>query len=380
LSFRWIPSNPRVLELEDVVSDVFAIHNVSTRANSRIVVFQGQFLRSPEMVYEALAERFRHYGYVPILRQEEGQDVLMAYPAPTAAGASRPWVHLLLFVMTVISTLWVGAIHEVSPPWGSLEQILRESPAFFASNWQAGLPFATALLLILGVHEFGHYFVARHYGLDVSLPYFIPFPLNFYAGTLGAVIRIQSPFESKRALFDVGIAGPLAGLAIAIPVVILGLSQAEIQDFSGAAGVTVFSEPLLFQWLAAIVVGERGPTEDIVMNPLLMAGWLGFLVTALNLIPVSQLDGGHIAYAVLGRYHRVFAWTVFAVIATVTALKTPGFLLMVVLIFLMGIEHPPALNDVTPIGRARVILALLTLLLAATLITVTPFQTMSGGS
>ena len=277
MSFNWIPSHPRVLELEDLVGDVFAIHDTSTRSGNKIVVLRGEFLRSPEMVYETLAPRFKDRGYIPVLRSEDGFDVVMAYPAPPGGSGSRLWLHALLFVATVLSTLWAGASQETGQFLG---------PTGFLANWHLGLAFSVPLLTILGVHEFGHYFVARAYGLDVSLPYFIPFPVSPLVGTLGAVIRIQSPFESRKALFDVGIAGPLAGLVVAIPVVAWGLLNAEMASFDPElAAVTVFNEPLLFQWMADLIVDERPEGMDLVMNPYLMAGWLGFLIIDLRQFP-----------------------------------------------------------------------------------------------
>jgi membrane-associated protease RseP (regulator of RpoE activity) len=364
LSLIRIPFNERVLALEDASSSVFAIHDVATRAGDRVVVFKGQFLRSPDLVFETVAPAFRRLGFVPILRQEGGGDVLMAYPAPAVAGKSSVLVHLGLFGITVLTTLWAGFVQATG----------ETGIAAFAAGWTAGIPFAAALLGILGVHEFGHYVVARRYGLEVTLPYFIPFPLNPFTGTLGAVIRIKSPFESKKALFDVGIAGPLAGLMVAIPVVALGLAVADVTTFNPGDKALIFNEPLLFQWMARLIVGERAPGTDIVMNPLLMAGWLGFLITAINMVPVSQLDGGHIAYSILGSRYRLFAWTLFGVIVLLILTRAQGFLLMAILIFMMGIDHPPALNDLTKVGWPRVLLGLVTFALALTLVTLSPFE------
>jgi len=367
---QWISSNDRVLALEDDLHDVFAIHEVASRGGGQVVIFTGQFLRSPELVYSQITDSFRRLGYVPLLRQENGRDVLVAYPAPAAGARPRPMVNLVLFVLTVLCTLTAGTLQYLvaaDPAAVGLVPLLARVPA----NWVHGLPFTLALLGILGVHEFGHYFVARHYGLDVSLPYFIPFPLNPFTGTLGAVIRIQSPFESRRELFDVGIAGPLAGLVVAVPVIMLGLTQAHLARAEDA----LFNRPLLFQWLERLIAGPLPPGMgvDLESNALLMAGWWGLLITALNLLPVSQLDGGHIAYALFGRYHRQVAWSVFA-LAILATLMNPGYIVMVVLVFFLGIEHPPALNDLTPIGTPRKVLGLATLLGLATIVTLQPFR------
>lgn len=375
MTFPWIPSDDRVLALEDVVHDVFTIHDVQIRASGKVVVFVGQFLRSPELVYEAVVEAFHQRGFIPLLRQENGRDVLIAYPAPAVGRPSRLWVHVLLFVLTVLSTLVAGTLQA---PGDSAERV-GSLLSFFRAHWTAGIPFTVALLGILGTHELGHYFVARRYGLDVSLPYFIPFPLfliepsSITIGTMGAVIRIQSPFESRKSLFDVGIAGPLAGLVVAIPVLALGMVNAQMAPVQPGPNVAIFNEPLLFQWMVLLIRGPRPPGMDIIMNPLLMAGWWGLFITALNLVPVSQLDGGHISYALLGSSHRYLAWGVFLAAVAMTILGLSFYVIMLFLVFMMGIEHPPALNDLTPIGRPRQILGVFTLFLFLTLITLSPF-------
>lgn len=382
MTLPWFHFDERVLALEEALEGLFVVRDVELRSGDRLVAFKGECLRSPELVYEAVAPRFKALSFIPILRREAGFDVITAYPAPASRGRPRRWVNAVLFVLTVATTLLAGT-YQALPSLPALAQ--PDGPAdlfgLLFNNLLLGVPFTVALLGILGVHEFGHYFTARHYGLDVSLPYFLPFP-SPYTGTLGAVIRIQSPFESKKALFDVGIAGPLAGLAVAVPVVILGLMRAELASFPPGSDVLVFSEPLLFRFLAHLIVGERPPGTDLVMNPLLMAGWIGFLITAINLLPVSQLDGGHIAYALMGRFHRPFAWAFFGVIVLITLLHSQAFVLMALFIFMMGIEHPPALNDLTHVGRSRVVLGVLTLLFALTLVTLTPFDTTTvpGGS
>ncbi len=294
--------------------------------------------------------------------------MLVAYPAPAVGTQPRAWVNLVLFLVTVFTTLVAGTLQylESHQPQADMAALLSAVPG----NLWHGLPFAAALLGILGVHEFGHYFVARRYKLDVSLPFFVPFP-NPYTGTMGAVIRIQSPFESRRALFDVGIAGPLAGLAVAIPVIVVGLSQARVilED-------TAFvNTPLLFQWLQRLVVGPLPPGQwvDMAGSPLLMAGWWGLLITALNLVPLSQLDGGHVAYALLGSRFRYLAWLVFGLAAVVT-LANLNYVLMLLLVLAMGLDHPPALNDLTPIGTTRTLLGILTLGLFLLLVTVQPFR------
>lgn len=377
MTVHWFDSDPHVLALEAAVAGVMAVHDVAIRAGGRVVVFSGQFLRSPEIVYSQAAERFKTHGFIPLLRKEDARDVLYAYPTPAIGGPRRTWLNAVLFAMTVVTTLIAGMWYGMDP--GQLEGPGSPIgfPAFVAAHWRAGIPFAAALLAILGVHEFGHYFVARHYKLDVSLPYFIPFfPVPPLAGTMGAVIRIQSPFESRKALFDVGIAGPLAGLLVAIPVVAAGLMQAEVSVVAPGTTGYQFGEPLLFQWMAWLLGPLRPAGTDIAMNPLLAAGWWGFFVTAVNLAPISQLDGGHISYGLFGAAHRYVAWTVFALALLMVFVGNFGFVVPLALIWWIGVEHPPALNDLTPIGAPRRLLGLVALLLFFLLIAPVPLSLM----
>ena len=375
----WTLADPLVAAVEADVAEVFAVHDARIQATptGKAVLLSGQFLRSSELVYATVAPRLEERGLLTLLRHEGGRDVIIAQPAPPERGRRRVWINVALFLATVASTVFAGAFQELSREQMARVQAsagggeaLYRLVAEVASIWPQGLPFMLALLGILGVHELGHYFAGRWYKLPVSLPYFIPFPVNYLTGTLGAVIRIDGPFASRKALFDVGIAGPLAGLVVAIPVTMLGLAQAELVEVSGAGGI-VFQEPILFRALAHWIVGERPPGYDLSMNPLMSAGWWGFLVTAINLFPVSQLDGGHINYALFGRAHRWVAWGMYAVALLVTFSNTESmaYVLMLGLILFMGLTHPPALDDITPVGFWRTILGLATLALFFLLIT-----------
>jgi len=380
MAFQAMPSDPLVLAIEDDIRDVFAIHDVTVRGrDGRVVVFVGEFLRDPAMVYRHVAPRLAERDLMALLRREHGRDVLVVQPG-ARRGRRRAWINAVLFALTTLSVLAAGTFQslpesaqasaEGAAGWQALMAVLL-------AHWPLGVPFTAALLGILGIHELGHYVVGRYYGLDVSLPYFIPLP-NMLTGTMGAVIRIESPFESRRALFDVGIAGPLAGMAVAIPVVIVGLMQARVTALEPGTCPIVFGEPLLFQWLALVFAPARPPGTDIEMNPLLLAGWWGFFVTALNLLPVSQLDGGHIAYAIFGRAHRWVARAAYLAALAVAVFKAPTYLLLLGLVFLMRLDHPPALDDLTAIGPGRRALGIVTLLSLLILATPQPLTSLCG--
>ncbi len=219
-----------------------------------------------------------------------------------AAGPGSRARPLLLFVATVISVFHAGAMYKNGDPNGSLFQGFT-SPSFLAS----GAPFALPLLGILLTHEFGHYFAARYHRVPASLPYFIPLPGLGYSGTLGAVIGMSGPIRSRNALLDIGASGPLAGLAVALPVLAWGLAHSPIQPSSGL-GYTQEGQSLLYLALKRLVLGGPIPGgSDVMLHPTAFAGWFGLLVTMINLVPFGQLDGGHIAFALFGERQNHFA-------------------------------------------------------------------------
>lgn len=231
-----------------------------------------------------------------------------------------------------------------------------------ASVWLIGGPaMAVGVLSILLAHEMGHYLAARWYGIDATLPYFIPFPFPFFSlvGTLGAVIRIRSPFPDRRALFDVGIAGPLAGFVALLPVLALGVLEAQVAPLDLRPGVLYLGEPLLFQWAGQFVHGSLGPHETLVIGPWGMAAWFGLLVTGLNLMPIGQLDGGHVVYGLFGaRVHlkvsRAASWVCLALLWF-----GPQWLMWAVLMRVLGRAHPATWYDAAPVGRGRQIVGAL---------------------
>ena len=210
----------------------------------------------------------------------------------------RNWRHVVLFLLTVFTTTLVGGSHyeAFANDFGSGRIDLTS-----ASLYLNGLWYSVSILAILGAHEFGHYYACRYYGVDASLPYFLPAPLPL-TGTLGAFIRIRQIIPGKRELFDIGIAGPIAGFIVAVPVLLVGMSLSRVVQLPPVAnGIVELGEPLLFRGAAWLVFGSIPDGYSINMHPMGFAAWFGLLATALNLFPIGQLDGGHISYAVLGR-------------------------------------------------------------------------------
>lgn len=236
-----------------------------------------------------------------------------------------------------------------------------------------GATFAGALLAILAAHEAGHYLACRRYGVEATLPFFIPAPPLFLAGTFGAFIKIKSPIPSRRALFDIGLAGPLAGFIVALPIAIIGITTLRAAGPPTGEEI-ILNDPLLFRLMARAFHVELAHTQG---GPFYFAAWIGLLVTSLNLMPVGQLDGGHATYAIFGaRVHKYLGQTAFIIVAALSVMgwlwhgSPSGFLYAVLLAVMLRLPHPQA-EDTTPLDRARLIVALVTLLVFV--LSFTPF-------
>ena len=226
------------------------------------------------------------------------------------------WLHFLLFALTVVSTTMVGASQYAAflDDFQGSSALPMPVPALFLR----GLWYSGTILAILGCHELGHYFACRYYDVDASLPFFIPVPF-FLTGTMGAFIRIREPIPSKKMLFDIGIAGPIAGFVIAVPALFIGLAMSHVVRLpTSSSGILELGEPLLFKFASWIIWGTQADGYSLNLHPVAFAAWFGLLATALNLFPIGQLDGGHISYAVLGRYST---YVTFATVSVASSTK-----------------------------------------------------------
>lgn len=249
----------------------------------------------------------------------------------------RYWVHIGLFLLTAVTTTLIQ-----------------------------GWLFSASLLAILAAHEFGHYFAARYWRVPATLPYFIPFPSLF--GTLGAVIKMSPRIPHRRALFDIAAAGPLAGLLVALPVTYVGITLSQIIPKSALPeGSITLSEPLLFQGLSWLAIGQHGDNVDLLLHPLAFAGWAGLFVTALNLLPIGQLDGGHIIYSLFDVRSRLVAKFMFGILLAYSLWEMSiTWVPLMILLLVFGLQHPRQTDDGNPLGATRIALAAL---LAAIFIT-----------
>lgn len=300
--------------------------------------------------YAHLAPRFRTLGYTPLLRQERNGVDLLALPGTITADRSRLWVALLLFALTVASTVFVGG-------WTAG----ADGGAQYSLG--LGLAYSAALLSILLAHEMGHFLMARRLGVAVSYPFFIPMPVLFL-GTMGAFIAMKEPPPDRRALLSIGIAGPLAGLVVAIPVLFLGLHLSEVQPLVIEPNTILEGNSLLYAAMKIAVFGRFLPSngEDVMLHPVALAGWAGLLVTGLNLLPAGQLDGGHILFALFGpQVARIVTWVIAAGLLAMGFLW-PGWFIWAILITLLGQRRAPLLNEVTPLDRRMQLLAILGLI------------------
>lgn len=227
-------------------------------------------------------------------------------------------------------------------------------------------------MTILLSHEMGHFFMSKKYGIPATFPYFIPLPFPPF-GTLGAIIKMKGIIINKKALFDIGIAGPLSGFIISIPFIILGIKLSSVQLVTKEMAYLRLGDPLLFKILQKILVGNIPEGYDLVLHPLAYAGWVGLFVTALNLLPVGQLDGGHIVYAVFGHKSKWIFVVSIALLAILTIFYNPGWLLLVILLLIFGMRHPEPFDMDTELDGRRKLLALVILLVFLLSFTLSPF-------
>ncbi len=284
----------------------------------------------------------------------------------------RRWLHLTLFVLTLASTTDIGRLHYL----GYASDFGRNQLTADTATILQGLWYSATVLLILGSHELGHYLACRYYQVDASLPFFIPMP-GVLTGTLGAFIRIREPIPTKRMLFDIGIAGPLAGFVFALPALFIGVALSPVvrvpEDLVGFH----LGEPLLFRIAAWLTWGSIADGYSLNLHPMALAAWFGLLATALNLFPIGQLDGGHISYAVLGRRSTTVTLGSICVAIGLTFFSMSWLVwtfLLVAMTLVMGPRHPRTIDEDIPLDRTRIWLAVLALVLFVLCFTPSPIE------
>ena len=347
--------------LRAAITDLFQVFDTTLdEPDPGYVRFRGQFLEDPASCFDDLRARFEMYGFTPTTQMQGDRVALIGIPAVFRPTASNHFINLALFIATVFSTLYVGASYEASE--GSFS-LLR------------GWPFALSIMLILGAHEMGHYFAARYHKVPVTLPYFIPLPFSFL-GTMGAVIRIKGPVKDKRALLDVGASGPWAGLFFAVPILLFGLATSTVAQLP-AETYLAEGNSLLYSLMKFIIFGRFLPADglDVHLNQVAWAGWAGLLVTSINLIPLGQLDGGHVAYVLFGEKAKLLYWPILLSMAALMLItRTPTWIILLALLFFFGRTYAEPLDQVTELDTKRKIIAVLTLLLFVLLFIPVPLR------
>ncbi|MFB6170774.1 MAG: site-2 protease family protein [Haloarculaceae archaeon] len=354
------------------LSAVFDVYE--TRAEGDQFLYFGEPLADPQTVEQRVWKPFYDRGYEVSLTRRTGEYVLVASPRGSDSGGV-PWTNVVFFGLTVLSTLYAGTVWYHVPV---------SSPLDLLGGW----PFALAVMSVLGVHEFGHYALSRYHGVEASLPYFVPFPTFF--GTMGAVIRMKGRIPDREALFDIGVAGPLAGLVATVVVTTIGLYLDPVtvpqRVLESPSAVRIeFHYPLLLQGIAA-VTGQPLEYADptLSLNPVVFGGWIGMFVTFLNLLPVGQLDGGHLSRAMFGERAETVGAVVpgglFALAAGLhylggVALDVAGiWLFWGLLTALFAFAGPTRPVDDAPLDARRIAVGVFTFVLGALCFTPVPFE------
>ena len=392
--------------LTPIVARVMSIEDVTTGDPQKdyLVRYRGKIYGDTAEAYDLLADQLRPFQLTPMFRLDKDRHAVLLIPGIIEPKPANPVVNLILFVLTLLSVILSGALFasdslNATNTKDLLLEVWRSLPS--------GIPFAISLLAILGAHEFGHYLAGRYHHTHVTLPYFLPFPLSPF-GTLGAFIQLKEPPRNKRILMDIGIAGPLAGLVVAIPVLLLGLSLSKVEPINLAPGqgFTLEGNSLLYLFAKFLVFGRLLPAPssygnlppmlywiryfftsqplplggiDVMIHPIAWAGWAGLLVTALNLIPAGQLDGGHLMYVLLGKRVRTL-WPFILGILVLLGFVWTGWWLWAALIFFLGRIYAEPLDQITQLDPSRKAVAILGIIIFFLVFTPVPLvQALAGG-
>jgi len=294
--------------------------------------------------------------YIPMIKNEHGEYIIYVVKKPVSKKRRSVWVNIILLMATVFTTTLAGALQ-----WVDIDMADWINMFSLQYLWQGFIFFSVPLLLILGVHEMGHYYASKKHHVDASLPYFIPLPPPFLLGTFGALISTREPIPNRKALLDIGVAGPLCGFLVAIPISLIGfflMQQQPIPVPSNGANISLIP-PLLLQWMQNLF----SISGNYVIHPTLFAGWVGIFLTAVNLLPAGQLDGGHIARAILKEKHKYISWVVIFVLAGLSFFYTGWLMFAIIILLFIGTQHQPPLNEITKLDTRRKILGLAILII-----------------
>ncbi len=321
-----------IMEIADIGSEQF-----------RITVIGDLKVDIPHAV-GIIRERALVYDLIPRFEKSDGKVLIQFIKKPPKPRPSNIAINIILFFLTILTTMFAGALQAGVNPFLKI---------------YVGWPFSLTIMLILGTHELGHYFASKRLGVDATPPYFIPVG-HPIIGTFGAVIKMKSPIPDKKALLEIGVAGPLAGLFFAIPAVVIGLKLSSLVPISDAGWQ--LGNSILFGVIARLVVGEIPEGMDILLHPVAFAGWLGFFITALNLLPLGQLDGGHIVYGLIGRYQKWVGWIFFGLLFVFGIFWMGWFVWAILILWFVKVQHPAPLDDLSPISLKHKIVGVIAMI------------------
>lgn len=364
--------------LTDLVDRVMVVEDTTIGDDRQkfLLRFRGRLRMDSEKAYDQLTALLKPHSVMPLFRWDDSRHAVLIIPALPEAKPANTRTNLIMFLLTLVSVLWTGGVT-------SLETELPSDPLrAIGMLIEAGWPFAVSMLAILGAHELGHYFAGRKHGVNVTLPYFLPlpYPLSPF-GTLGAFINMKEPPRNRKQLLDIGVAGPFSGLVVAIVVVLIGLSLSTVKTIEPLPGGNMMegnsilylglkyltfgrllpepatydaTSPLLY-WIGYFFTGQPAPVGglDVMIHPVAWAGWAGLLVTALNLIPAGQLDGGHLLYVLFGqrKARQVFPFILGALV--LLGFVWEGWWLWALLIFMFGRVYAEPLDQITQLDPRR---------------------------
>jgi len=361
----------------------FRVYDV--QSDEHVVAFYVDAPRATlETEFEAIKKELREQGLVPLLKYQGGEHAIYILRSPHRVKRGYK-LNVILFLATLATTTLAGAVEAFSYYHHDYDVSAVTQTQYLGAmfTWESiglgFLTFALPLMLILGIHEMGHYVMTRRRGMEASLPYFIPVPpfLGLNIGTFGAFISMREPMPNRKALFDIGAAGPIAGFIVAVPVLIIGLFMMALHPVllaSDAKGTISIGTPLLYDLLAY----PFHMPSNVLTHPTAFAGWVGLFVTAINMLPAGQLDGGHIASAMFGeraKYASYAAVVGLLGMGIAPMLGYPGYdgwLFFALLIGLLGVRHPPTLNGVSTLDTKRQVVGWATFLIGALCFTLIP--------
>lgn len=358
------PVDNRHRTLREAAAEVMQIAESDQSPPRPLVArFWGQLTVNSERAYEHIDRAFDPLNCHAVLTTDEadGRIVIMAVEGRVRPQPRPWWPNALLLVLTLLSLLYVGAVHDAG---------LRDVQSI--ELWR-GWPYALSMILILGAHELGHYFAGRYHKVSVTLPYFIPVPIGF--GTLGAFIQLREPMPSRKVLFDVGVAGPIAGLVMTIPILLIGLATSDVRPLPDE-DYMLEGDSLFYAGAKVLVFGEAYPndSEDVFINQLAKAGWTGLFITGLNLIPLGQLDGGHVISTLFGAARARRLYLPIVGVFLVLSFFNSAWMLWTLLLLLLGRVYAVPLNNLTPLDTRRQRLGYLALIIFVLVFVPNPLQ------